>query len=161
MALSWAVWLMMKWLERRGRDKERRRFGGTKREETEDTEGEAETIRRMLSLHHYFNTHSPSADSSSPFFLWFALPLISSLYYSSSSLRASIISFYLSASPVFCCSDTQTNEPWNIRHRDAERVACECVWVAGFRACTSACAHVCVRVHFDFGFEGSPRRSGR
>lgn len=74
-----------------------------------DTEGEAETIRRMLSLHHYFNTHSPSTDSSSffiirsPSHLFFVLFIL--------SLPVSVISFYLSVSLIFCCSDTQTNEP--------------------------------------------------
>lgn len=109
-----------------------------------DTEKEAETIRRMLSLHHYFNTHSPSTDSSSSFFiirspshLFFVLFIL--------SLPVSIISFYLSVSLIFCCSDTQTNEPWNIRHRDTERVVWECVYVCvGGRLCTCTCMCVCV-----------------
>lgn len=54
-----------------------------------DTEGEAETIRRMLSLHHYFNTHSPSTVTSSLFyysrslssFLSIIHPLSSCLYH--------------------------------------------------------------------------------
>lgn len=131
--------------------------GGAKREETEDTEGEAETIRRMLSLHHYFNTHSPSADSSPLFF--YDSRSLSSLLCIIHPLFFKLISLVF-ISPLLPFSVVQilrqmSHEIFAIETRRG--FACECVWVAGFRACTSARA--CVR--FDFGFEGSPRRSGR
>lgn len=122
--------------------------------------GDTETIRRMLFLHHYFNTHSPSTVSSSlfiiirtPSHLFFLLFIL--------SLHVSIISFYLSVSLAFCCSDTQTNEPWNIRHQDTERVS-ECVYlcVCGWQAVHM---RVGVCVHYDFGFKSvrSTSHSGR
>lgn len=99
----------------------------------------------MLFLHHYFNTHSPSTVSSSlfiiirtPSHLFFLLFIL--------SLHVSIISFYLSVSLAFCCSDTQTNEPWNIRHQDTERVSeCVCISVCvGGRLCTWEWVFVCI-----------------
>lgn len=128
-----------------------------------DTEGEAETIRRMLSLHHYFNTHSPSTDSSS--FLLFALPLIFSLYYSSSLfqfLSLVFISLFLSFSVVQILRQ-MSHEIFAIktqRELYACVSACVCVWVAGF---AHACA--CVRCVFILTLAleaaGSTSRSGR
>lgn len=111
-----------------------------------DTDKEAETIRRMLSLHHYFNTHSPSTDSSSSFFLLFALPLIFSLYYSSSlfqSLSLVFISLFLSFS-VFQILRQMSHEIFAIEtQRELYVSVSMCVWVAGSahaRACVCVCS---------------------
>lgn len=156
----------MKWLERW----ETKRYGETKKKRKKgnkakigDTEGEAETIRRMLSPHHYFNTHSPSTDSSSFFFFLFELPLIFSFYYSSSlfqSLSLGFITLFLSLSVV------QTNEAWNIRHQDTERVICRhfcvCVCVGGkLCTCIHVCMCVCVCSLLALKPIGSTSRSGR
>lgn len=123
------------------------------RSEEKKTEGEQDKDRRQRGrsrdnkedvipaslLQHPFSLHSLIVS-----FLLFALPLIFFFLLFILSLFVSVISFYLSVSLAFCCSDTQTNEPWNIRHQDTGRVfwVCICVWEAG---CAHACVCVCVR----------------
>jgi len=89
--------------------------------------GDTDTIRKLLFLHYYFNTHFPTTVSS--FLLLFILSL----------LHVSIISFYLSVSLAFYCSDTQTNEPWNIRELQCARCVHMCV---GGRLFTSKCVYI-------------------
>lgn len=109
------------------------------RSEEKKTEGEQDKDRRQRGrsrdnkedvipaslLQHPFSLHSLIVS-----FLLFALPLIFFFLLFILSLFVSVISFYLSVSLAFCCSDTQTNEPWNIRHQDTGRVfwVCICVW---------------------------------
>lgn len=125
--------------------------GERRRTETKTRMGHRETWRRPLFLHHYFNSHFSSTFSSSHFIIRSPSHLFFLLFIF--SLCVSIISFYLSVSFVFCCSDTQTNEPWNIRHQDPRRgvslleCVCMCVWVEGFTHACLVCAH------FAFGLE--------
>lgn len=129
-----ASWLMMKEVERWGTSRGTE-IHGVREKRLEGEEHKEETVRqrgRLLFLHHYSNTS------------FFLLCLIFSFYYSLSSL---IFSFYYSSPlfvslslvfislslPVFCCSDSQTNEPWNIRHQDTEELlrVSVCVHVRG------------------------------
>lgn len=101
----------------------------------------------MLFLHHYFNTHSPSTVSSSlfiiirtPSHLFFLLFIL--------SLHVSIISFYLSVSLAFCCSDTQTlrqmsHEIFAIKTQREFLSVCISVCVGG-RLCTWEWVFVCI-----------------
>lgn len=159
-----ASWLMMKWVERRAASRDGLRLKRQKETETQRRQrhrGDTENKRRLLFLHHY---------SKTPFFLHrlifsfllFALPLSCLFFLLFIPFLVSIISFYLSISAVFCCSDTQTNEPWNIRHQDTKELVCaKCVW---------GVCYICVWVeeggggwrrpytgvfwsHFAFGFE--------
>lgn len=101
------------------RQTERWRYDKSKRRDrrrTRQRENKEDVIPASL-LQHSFSLYRLI------FSLLFALPLIFCFYYSS-SLPVSIISFYLSVSLAFCCSDTQTNEPWNIRHQDRNKSFC-------------------------------------
>lgn len=133
------------------RDKEKmRKENKTKTGDTEIGRDNKEDVIPASLLQHPFSLYCLIFS-----FLLFALPLIFSFYYSS-SLFLSLSLVFISVSLAFCCSDTQSNEPWNIRYQDTETfcvcacVVCECVYVcAGGRLCTCMCVHT----HFDFGFE--------
>lgn len=131
-----AAWLMMKWLERWAPDKERQRYGGAKRRrqkenktKTGDREGEAETIRRMLSLHHYFNTRSPSTVSSSLFY--YSRSLSSFSFYYSSSLFSSPSLVFISLSLLLSVVQTLRQMSHEIFAIKTQGEFSECVYVCG------------------------------
>lgn len=137
----------MTWKSRDGeiwRNKEKRKKEN--KAKIGDTEGEAETIRRMLSLHHYFNTHSPSTDSSSfsfsffiraPSHLFFLLFIL--------SLPVSIIRFYHSCFSRFLLF--RHSDKWAMKYSPS-RHRKSCMWmflcVCGWQALH---AHACMCVY--------------
>lgn len=115
------------------RQREERKENKTKNRDTE-------TVKRMLFLHHYFSTHSPSTVSSSLYYSRSLSSFVSIIHPLFQSLSLVFISLSLSLSVVQTLRQ-MSHEIFPIKTQTEFLCVYECVYVCGWQAVH---IHVCV-----------------